>query len=127
MSGKTPTLSELYGLAQQLELDKELPVQTARERDHAIAASCSAGDDSGRLLFWLDAVSSQRPGAQGQKDPWLSEASVAALGRLLALFFGFSGMAAFLLTSGRGLVNVFMFLLLFVIIQFLLCLVAARC
>jgi hypothetical protein len=125
MSGKTPTLSELYGLAQQLELDKELPVQAARERDHAIAASCSAGDDSGRLLFWLDAVSSQRPGAQGQKDPWLSEASVAALGRLLALFFGFSGMAAFLLTSGRGLVNVFMFLLLFVIVQFLLCLVAA--
>ncbi|MEE4144636.1 MAG: DUF2868 domain-containing protein [Halieaceae bacterium] len=125
MPGKTPTLSQLYHLAEQLELDKELPVQTARERDHAIAVDCSAGDDSGRLLFWLDAVSAQRRGADGSKEPWLSEASAAALGRLLALFFGFSGMAAFLLTSGRGLVNVFMFLLLFVVIQFLLCLVAA--
>ncbi len=125
MSRKTPTLSELYSLAEQLELDKELSAQTARERDHAIASDCGASDDSGRLLCWLDTVSSQRPGAQPVKDHWLSEASVAVMGRVLALFFGFSGMAAFLLTSGRGLVNVFMFMLLFVVIQFLLCLVAA--
>ena len=125
MPRKTPTLTELYCLAEQLELDKELSAQTARERDHKIASECSASDDSGRLLFWLDAVSSQRPGSKSLKDSWLSEASVAALGRLLALFFGFSGMAALLLSSGRGLVNVFMFMLLFVVIQFLLSLVAA--
>ena len=34
-----------------------------------------------------------------------------------ALFLGFSAMATFLLASGRGLVNVFLFLLLFVLLQ----------
>lgn len=125
MPGKTPSLLELYQLTEQLELDKELPVAAARERDHAIAASCSSANDTDRLLFWLEQVSAQRPGDDSPRESWLNESSAAILGRILALFFGFSGMAAFLLTSGRGLVNVFMFLLLFVLVQFLLCLVAA--
>lgn len=125
MSSKTPSLSELYHLAQQLELDAEIPLPAARERDHALAATCPARDDSGRLRYWLEAVSQQHPAAQPPVEPWLSEASAAVLGRLLALFFGFSGMAAFLLGSGRGLVNVFVFMLLFVLLQLLLCLVAA--
>lgn len=124
MAVTVPTLSQFHDLAEQLELDKELPVQLARERDHAIADKCSATDDPGRLMFWLNAVAAQRDRASTRKDPWLSESSVALIGHLLAFFFGFSGMAAFLLGSGRGLVNVFMFLLLFVLIQFLLCLAA---
>jgi hypothetical protein len=123
MSGSTPSLSELYRLAEQLELDKDVPVQVARERDHALAAQCGAKDKLGRLRFWLDEVSTLRPGKHG--ETWFSEASAGALIRIAALFFGFCGMAAFLLTSGRGLVNVFMFMLLFVVIQLLLCIVAA--
>jgi hypothetical protein len=121
----TPALSDLYHLAEQLELDRSVTVQVARERDHAIAAECIDADDVGRLRFWLESVSALRGGQGVHKAPWLSEASAAALGRVLALFFGFSSMAAFLLTSGRGLVNVFMFLLLFVFVQLLLCVVAA--
>jgi len=121
----TPALSDLYQLAEQLELDQSVPVQVARERDHAIAAKCVDADDVGRLEYWLTSVSATRGEQRTPGDPWLSEASAAALGRVLALFFGCSSMAAFLLTSGRGLVNVFMFLLLFVFVQLLLCIVAA--
>jgi len=128
MTTRTPALSDLYHLAEQLELDQSVPVPVARQRDHAIAANCVHTDDIGRLQCWLASMAGQRgegarPNIQGK--PWLSEASAAALGRVLALFFGFSSMAAFLLTSGRGLVNVFLFLLLFVLVQVLLCLVAA--
>tara|TARA_R110001592_G_scaffold363395_1_gene687510 strand:+ start:18712 stop:20097 length:1386 start_codon:yes stop_codon:yes gene_type:complete len=125
MPKTTPALSDLYQLAEQLELDQSVPVQVARERDHAIAADCAGTDDIARLQCWLASVSARRAEPVTHKDRWLSEASAAALGRVLALFFGFSSMAAFLLTSGRGLVNVFMFLLLFVLVQLLLCTVAA--
>jgi hypothetical protein len=125
MPGKTPTLSDLYLLAEQLEQDKDMPAQAARERDHAIGMACKNPDDTGRLLFWLEAVSTRRTGRSTAEEPWLTEASAAVLGRIAALFFGFSAMATFLLTSGRGLVNVFMFMLLFVIVQLLLSLVAA--
>lgn len=124
MQGKTPSLTDLYHLAEQLELDKETSVQAARERDHALAATCPAKDDVGRLQYWLSAMSAERALDPGARQPWLTESSVAALGRTLALIFGFSAMATFLLTSGRGLVNVFMFVLLFVIVQLLLCLLA---
>jgi hypothetical protein len=125
MAGKIPSLFELFQLTEQLELDKDLPVALARERDHAIASRCSSKDDAGRLLFWLQEVSAQRPGEHAPQESWLNESSAAILGRILALFFGFSSMAAFLLTSGRGLVNVFVFLLLFVVVQVVLCLIAA--
>ena len=125
MPPKTPTLSNLYHLAEQLEFDKDLPVQVARERDHALLVGCAKEDDVGKLQHWVAAVSAQRAGEGAQKESWLSEDSAAALGRVLALFFGFLSMATFLLTSGRGLVNVFMFLLLFVFVQLLLCAVAA--
>lgn len=128
MPTRTPALSDLYHLAEQLELDQSVPVPVARQRDHAIAADCGHTDDIGRLQCWLASVAGQRGAGAApdkHKNPWLSEASAAALGRVLALFFGFSSMAAFLLTSGRGLVNVFMFLLLFAFVQLLLCLVAA--
>ena len=125
MPAETPTLSDLYRLAEQLELDTAVPAQSARERDHAIAQRCGARDDTGRLLCWLAAVSAQNPGASQPRERWLTEASAAALGRMVALGLGFSGMATFLLASGRGLVNVFLFMLLFVIVQVLLCLVAA--
>ena len=62
--------------------------------------------------------------ASAHDNHWLSESSAAALARIIACFLGFSGMAAFLLTSGRGLVNVFVFLLLFVVVQVILCVIA---
>jgi hypothetical protein len=125
MPSKTPALFDLYHLAEQLERDQSVPVSVARERDHVIAAECDDADDVGRLRCWLESISAWRGGQGEHKHPWLSEASASALARVLALFFGFSSMAAFLLTSGRGLVNVFMFMLLFVIVQCLLCLLAA--
>jgi hypothetical protein len=125
MPADTPSLSDLYRLAAQLEQDRELSVRAVRERDHALGQDCPAGDDVGRLGFWLAAVSSSGEGSAGQVGPRLSEGSLAALGRVLAPLCGFAVMAAFLLGSGRGLVNVFMFVLLFVILQALLSLVAA--
>ena len=126
MPGTTPSLSDLYNLAAQLELDHDLPVQALRERDHAIGDKCSVSDDGGRLLFWLQQVSTQgsATAASAHDNHWLSESSAAALARIIACFLGFSGMAAFLLTSGRGLVNVFVFLLLFVVVQVILCVIA---
>jgi hypothetical protein len=123
----TPTLSlsSLYRLAEQLELDKEVPAQLARSRDHALASECANAGDVGKLLHWLGKVTRQATSRGEKGEHWLSEASAAVLARLVALVFGFSSMAAFLLTSGRGLVNVFMFMLLFVIVQCLLCLLAA--
>ena len=128
MSGKTPSLAELYLLAAQLEQDRRLPLRVLRERDHALADTCEADDDVQRLRCWLAAVSasggtSQERGARGPQVVD-TEGSLAALGRVLALVAGFTGMAAFLLGSGRGLVNVFMFVLLFVVVQALLSLVA---
>ena len=125
MPGRTPQLSDLYRLAEQLDLDRELPLHAARERDHAIGLDCHSRDDIGRLLCWLDAVSSPNGPEDAHKTPFLSESSAAALGRILALVAGFSGMAGFLFAGGRGLVNVFLFMLLFVIVQWMLCLVAA--
>ena len=125
MPSTTPSLSELYQLAEQLEFDKELSVQAVRTRDHALAADCHAGDDLGRLHYWLTTVKAQRGGGGLHKEPWLTESSAALLGRILAFGFGFAAMATFLFTSGRGLVNVFVFVLLFIVVQALLCLVAA--
>lgn len=128
MSGKTPSLAELYLLAAQLEQDRRLPLRVLRERDHALADTCEADDDVQRLRCWLAAVSASGGTAQerGARGPQVvdTEGSLAALGRVLALVAGFTGMAAFLLGSGRGLVNVFMFVLLFVVVQALLSLVA---
>jgi hypothetical protein len=70
MAGKIPSLFELFQLTEQLELDKDLPVALARERDHAIAARCSSKDDAGRLLFWLQEVSAQRPGEDAPQEYW---------------------------------------------------------
>jgi len=125
MPAPTPKLTDIFRLASMLEQDKATPVQAARERDHAIARDCARSDDTGRLLFWLQAVSLQPADGQAVREPWLTEAAAALLGRLVALGFGFASMATFLLASGRGLVNVFMFILLFVLVQLLLCFVAA--
>lgn len=125
MPDKIPTLSDLYQLGEQLELDQSVPVQVARERDHALAAQCTDAGDVGKLQHWLAAMAARQGPRGAHPDAWLSEASAAALGRVLALVLGFSAMATFLLTSGRGLVNVFMFLLLFVFVQLALCVVAA--
>jgi hypothetical protein len=125
MPAPTPKLTDIFRLAAMLEQDKATPVQAARERDHAIARECARSDDTGRLMYWLQAVSLQSADGRGAPEPWLNEASAALLGRIVALGFGFAGMATFLLASGRGLVNVFMFILLFVLVQLLLCLVAA--
>jgi len=125
MSAKTPSLSDLYRLSVQLELDQELPVQSLRERDHAIGleceGACPAADESARLLFWLDQVAGPAP----QAGSWWHEGSAAHLARVVTTLFGFVGMSSFLLTSSRSLVNVFTFLALFVFVQLLLCIIAS--
>ena len=95
-----------------------------RHRDHAIALQCDASDDVGRLHCWLnrlaDSVTSEKEVHKG----WFSEDSAAIVMRILAAGFGFISMAGFLLAYEKGLINVFMFLLLFVLIQVLFCLVS---
>lgn len=124
MSAKIPSLSDLYRLSAQLELDQELPVQSLRERDHAIGLECDdkhpAADEPARLLFWLEQVA----GPASQTESWWHEGSAAHLARVVSAVFGFVGMSSFLLTSSHSLVNVFTFLALFVFAQLLLCMIA---
>lgn len=112
-----PSLSELYELAGQLERDHDASLHALRQRDHEIGARCNAGDDPGRLRFWLREVTGGEPSTTGD--------GAALLLRLLALALGFSAMAGFLLASGRGLVNVFLFLGLFVFLQLFFSLLGA--
>ncbi len=125
---RRPTLSDLVHLSRQLEADRHLPEESLRRRDHAIGQRCRSRERIEALLYWLDQVDTTVPAAEknapGEKAP-LHEKQWAVLLRLLALLFGASGMAGFLLASERALVNVPLFLLLFVILQFLLCLLAA--
>ena len=111
-----PGITELYRLGEQLQRDRSAALPALRERDHAIGARCEASTDSGRLLFWLREVRLPAAGGARGREHWLSEPLVANILRGAALFLGFSAMATFLLASGRGLVNVFLFLLLFVLL-----------
>lgn len=122
MTQSRPNLGDLYRLAAQLEQDRELPVHALRERDRAVAAEQPATAPLPRLLHWLDTVS---PAVDSTVLQPVSEASAALLARLLALLLGFAAMAGFLLGSERALVNVFLFLAVFVLLQFLLSLLAS--
>lgn len=112
-----PALEHLYQLGQQIEADREQPPELLRQRDHEIGRECTARDESTRLLFWLERVREQN---RAGSDSWLNEHSAAILLRVFALAAGAFTMLGFLLASGRGLVNVFLFLLLFVLVQLLL-------
>ncbi len=120
MTKITPKLSDLYDLAGQLARDNDASVQDLKARDHKIGRACDTQNECARLLFWLRAVSAGVNGADQHQDSWLTEATAALVGRLLALFFGFSAMMSLLLTSGQGLVNVFVFVLIFVFAQFVM-------
>ena len=120
MTKITPKLSDLYNLAGQLARDNDASVQNLKARDHKIGQACDAQNECARLLFWLRAVSAEVDGADQYQDSWLTEATAAQVGRLLALFFGFSAMMSLLLTSGQGLVNVFVFVPIFVFAQFIM-------
>lgn len=122
MTQSRPNLGDLYRLAAQLDQDRELPVPALRERDRAVAAEQAEAAPLPRLLHWLDTVS---PADATTVLQPLSEASAAMLARLVALLLGFAAMAGFLLGSERALVNVFLFLTVFVLLQFLLSLLAA--
>ena len=119
----TPGLADLYQLGEQIELDKSASVRALRQRDHAIGLQCEADDDAGRLLFWLGRVADER-GAGPNEEGWLTEAGAVLVARLTALVLGFIAMATFLLSSGQGLVNALIFLLLFVLVQVVFCLVS---
>lgn len=120
-SATTPALEHLYQLSQQVEADREQSAELLRQRDHEIGQACHAGDDAGRLLFWLQRV--QNSGI-APSDSWLNESAAAMLLRAFALLLGALTMLGFLLASGRGLVNVFLFLLLFVLLQLVFALLA---
>ncbi|MEM8562598.1 MAG: DUF2868 domain-containing protein [Pseudomonadota bacterium] len=107
-------------MAEQLERDRETPEPIAKARDHAMAEAC-AGDDVDCLLQWSEKMDQSRSAAVAHHS-WLPGFFGIALARIIACVMGFSAMAGFLLSSERGLVNVFLFILLFVIIQLLMCL-----
>ena len=116
VSATTPALEHLYQLGQQIEADREQALELLRQRDHEIGRECNAPDDAGRLLFWLGRVQPANPERGGS---WLNEQSAAILLRAFALAVGAVTMVGFLLASDRGLVNVFLFLLVFVLLQLL--------
>lgn len=113
-----PGLTDLYRLAGQLELDRDLSLAELKRRDHEIAADSPASGDLSRLLHWLDRVA---------PEPAASGGGVAALylSRLLAGLLGFATMAGFLLGSSRALVNVLILLSVFVLLQLAMSLLSA--
>ena len=121
----TPGLADLYRLGEQVEGDKLASVQTLRQRDHAIGLRCTATDDVARLTYWLHNVTDSGASSQRLAQSWLTEASAAFVARLVAAVLGFMSMATFLWSGGQGLVNVFIFLLLFVLVQIVFCLASA--
>ena len=121
-----PNLADLYRLGEQLEMDKSVSVQDLRRRDHAIGLQCQSGGDSERLLFWLRELHGADEAQSGEGQRLLSQSGAVLLARGIAALSGFLGMMTFLLASGRGLVNVLVFLLLFVLVQLLLCCFSAR-
>ena len=112
----TPALADISSLGKQIELDRSASVHELRQRDHAIGLQCDASDDASRLLFWLksmpDCVNPEKETQAG----WFSEDSAATFMRFLAVVLGFMGMAGFLLASEKRLVNVLVFLFVFVLI-----------
>ena len=108
-----PSALDLQRLAQQIESDRALSMAELRRRDHGIGRECAVEDESGRLMFWLDRVAG--PAVDGGRR----ERGLVALLRLLALVLGLLTMLGFMLASDRALVNVLVFLLLFVLLQFL--------
>ncbi|MFV8817013.1 DUF2868 domain-containing protein [Haliea sp. E17] len=121
-SARPPTLDDLLHISRRLEADRSLSPAVLRQRDHAIGQQCQQRKPLDALLFWLDNVDDRT--APEPPALHLREKQWALLFRLLALALGASGMAGFLLASERALVNVPLFLLVFVLLQFLLCLVA---
>ncbi|QFU76614.1 DUF2868 domain-containing protein [Halioglobus maricola] len=119
--GSSPRLQDLYALGEQMAADREDSLAELRRRDHEIGQDCLAQDDAGRLLYWLRCV---HPGDRETSGGIRAETMAVAL-RLSALLFGALAMAGFLLASKQALVNVLLFLLVFVVLQLLASLVAA--
>ena len=118
-------LADLYRLGEQVEMDKSDSVHALRQRDHDIGLQCEAADEVARLKFWLNKLPARASAGEGAGEGWLTEATAALLARFVAAVLGFMGMATFLLSGGQGLVNVFVFLLLFVLVQLAFCLASA--
>ena len=118
-------LADLYGLGEQVEMDKSASVHALRQRDHEIGLRCAAGDDATRLKFWLNNLPESAGSVEEEGAGWLTEASAAFVARSVAAVLGFLSMATFLLSGGQGLVNIFVFLLLFVLVQLVFCLASA--
>ncbi len=116
---RRPDTADIQRLTDQLERDRDASIVELKQRDHAIGAQCAVSDPCDRLLYWLDQVAPAEAARPG----------IASLGpslaRLLALVLGFAAMAGFLLGSGRGLVNVFVLLAIFVGWQCLMSLFSA--
>lgn len=120
--GGIPALGHLYRLNEQLQSDRTRKLDELRERDHAIGKASMLVDDTQCLMLWLDAVNTP---TDDKAHTWLNESHAALIMRLAAVFFGLAAMTGFLLASERALVNVFLFLLLFVFLPLLTSLIAA--
>jgi hypothetical protein len=123
MPSETLSSFELVRLAEQIDRDKSADWRALQERDYAIGRACPQDGAVQQLLHWLEHT--EQTEGPAVSSPWISE---GALGLLIggALFVtGFLTMAGFLFAHTSGLVNVLWFFLLFVLLQFVLCLVAA--
>ncbi|KZX55140.1 hypothetical protein A3709_09130 [Halioglobus sp. HI00S01] len=114
--GTSPQLQDLYALARLVAADRDASLSTLRQRDHVIGQDCHATDDMGRLLFWVAAREQQAPVSEEVDN---HSAVVALALRLAALVLGILMMGGFLLASPNALVNVLLFLALFVVLQLL--------
>jgi len=121
-SARQPVLTDLYRLGKQLESDADTSPVSLRERDHRIGMACDSRDSAGRLLFWLDRLEA---GSTAGEQRWLTEQTAALLMRVVAAVAGFLTMLGFMFASDRALVNVFLFMVLFVVLQLIFSLVAA--
>lgn len=115
---RAPALADLQRIGHQMNADRDLSMTALRERDHAIGARCPYSGEQARLIYWLDALA---PAVAAAPHGRLDEATVAALLRVASLLGGVVAMLGFMLASDRALINVFVFLLLFVALQLLFC------
>jgi hypothetical protein len=123
-SNQIPTLSDLYHLREQIEIDNSAPLDNLRSRDHGIGLDCEAKEDIGRLLFWLKKIRGSQAGRSDAVEHYVDDVSIVYTARIFAFVFGISGMFSFLYAgnySGIEQVKVEYFLLIFVVLQLIFC------
>jgi hypothetical protein len=116
---------DLARLSRQLERDRDSNWSELQQRDNEIGRQCPHEREEERLLCWLDQVQLSDPEAVKSAAPMLTEGAIGLLATCASFVFGFLAMVGFLFAHGQGMVNVLWFFAIFILLQFLLCLVSA--